>query len=116
MLLQKARKALGNLATENAQAVATTRSLTTQLTELQSKKMKKKVSVDPNSQFANIETIKAAMEEAEARERVVQAKEAAERAKFNARQAIIGEAEAEKAAVSTSRAMEKAAMDACMFS
>ena len=66
--------------------------------ELRAKK-KRKVTVDPNSLFANIETIKRSVDEAAKAEELVKEREPA------------GEAEA----LQVSRALEQAKMESCMF-
>jgi hypothetical protein len=62
-MLQKAKKALGQLTNEQAKLQAANRRLENQL-ELQSKKQKSKISVDPSTLFANVDRIKQALEEA----------------------------------------------------
>ncbi|KAI5777708.1 hypothetical protein EDC01DRAFT_782444 [Geopyxis carbonaria] len=110
VVIQKAAKALAKLTTQNARlATATNRSLRTQLEDLKSKTTKKKIAVDKNSQFANIETIKLAMNEAQTKEKAVKAKELA-------RMSRITEEDAAKEAAKVSKELDQAQMDACMFS
>ena len=97
-VLQKASKAIGKLAAEQALTKASNRQLRAQLEELQAKR-KRKVAVDPNSQFTNIETIKQSMDEAANSEELAKEKEPA--------------AEAED--LRASRALEQAKMEFCMF-
>jgi predicted ribosome quality control (RQC) complex YloA/Tae2 family protein len=63
-ILQKAKKALGQLTAEQAKLQAANGRLKNQLEELKSKKRKKKITVDPNTLFANVDGIKKALEEA----------------------------------------------------
>jgi hypothetical protein len=61
--LQKAKKALGQLAAEQAKLNAANRRLENQLEELKSKKRKTKITIDPNTLFAHVDRIKQALEE-----------------------------------------------------
>ena len=97
-MLHKASKAIGKLTAEQALAEANNRQLQVQLEELRAKK-KRTVTVDPNSLFANIETIKQSMDEAAKVGELAKEKEHA------------GEAEALRA----SRALEQMKMESCMF-
>jgi hypothetical protein len=64
VILHKASKAIGRLTTKQALTEACNRKLQSQLEELQSRQRKKKITVDPNSLFANVDAIKLAMDEA----------------------------------------------------
>ncbi len=64
--LPKTKKALGELFAQQASNEATIRALNSQLQDLKGKQVKTKVVVDPDSQFANIEAIVKAQQEAEA--------------------------------------------------
>jgi hypothetical protein len=62
-ILQKTKKALG-LTSKKAKLQAANRRLEHQLGGLQSKKRKSKITVDPNTLFANVDRIKQALEQA----------------------------------------------------
>jgi len=68
MAFQKSSKALRNATTIAANFLAEKRPLEMRIKELESKRKKKKVAADLNSQFANVENIKLAIEEAKATE------------------------------------------------
>ena len=67
-VLQKASKAVVNLTATHALLETSNRQLQVQLEELQAKKVKK-IAADPNTLFANVETIKRAMDETATREK-----------------------------------------------
>ena len=89
---------IGRLTEEQALTEASNRQLQVQLEELQAKK-KRKVTVAPNSLFANIETIKWSVDKAAKAEELAKEREP------------VGEAEA----LQVSRALEQAKMESCMF-
>ena len=97
-VLQKASEAIGKLTAEHALTEANNRQLQVQLEELWAKK-KRKATVDPNSLFANIETVQQPMDQAAKVGELAKEKERA------------GEAEALRA----SRALEQIKMESCTF-
>ena len=66
--MQKTSKLIGELNAKQAVMQATIHKLSSQLESFHSAKVKKRVQLDPNSKFANIEKIKAAIEEVAALE------------------------------------------------
>ena len=65
MVLQKVSRQLERLTVEAAYKDAQIYSLESQLKDLKGPKIRKRVAVDPNTKFANIDSIKQAIEEAE---------------------------------------------------
>jgi hypothetical protein len=112
-VFQKAQKALGEATAQHATLHAKNRRLHLRIEELESKRKKKKVIMDPNTVFANVESIKRSLEEAE-RARVVQE---AEKARIAEKKALAKakEPSAEEEASRTSRALQRAQMEACIF-
>jgi len=80
-LVNKTSKAFSHLTTQHAFIQASNQQLQQQLKELEDKRKKRKVPVDPNLQFVNIESIKQAMEEAALQEARIQARKPEEEAK-----------------------------------
>jgi hypothetical protein len=74
-VLQKAGKAIGQLKAQQAIQEALIHKQEAHLETLRSQKAKKKVAVDPNNRFANIEMIKKAMDEAKEQEARIQARQ-----------------------------------------
>ena len=105
-VLQTASKAIGNSTATQALLETSNCRLQVQLEELQAKETKKRVAVDPNTLFANVETIKRAMDEVATRE-----KERAQTLAEEKEKGPVAEAEAQK----TSHALEKAKMESCML-
>lgn len=97
MAFQKASKALGNITTIAAKLQAEKRSLEMSVEELESKRKMKKLTVDLNSQFANVENIKRAIEEAKAAE------------------ARAARRQPEEELKRVSRKLEQSNMESCMF-
>lgn len=112
-VLYKVQKALGQVTAEQAILQATNRRLQFQIKELESKKKKKKVTLDPNTIFANVESIKHSLEEAEQARIVAEAgkvKIAERKPQKKAKEPL-----AEEEALRTSKALQKTRMEACMF-
>jgi len=109
-VFQKAQKALWEATARHGILHATNKHLQQQLTELESKKKKGKVILDPNTIFANVESIKPSLEEAEK----VRIAGEAEKARIAAR-AKEKEPSSEEAALRTSRNLQRAQMESCMF-
>jgi predicted ribosome quality control (RQC) complex YloA/Tae2 family protein len=63
-IMQKAKKALGQFTSEQTKLQAANQRLEHQLEELQNKKRKSKITVDPNTLVANVDRIKQALEQA----------------------------------------------------
>ncbi|KAG0644788.1 hypothetical protein HOY80DRAFT_1090377 [Tuber brumale] len=80
-VLNTTSKAFSHLTTQHTFIQASNQQLQQQLKELEDKRKKKKVSVDPNLQFVNIESIKQAMEEVAVQEARIQAKKPEEEAR-----------------------------------
>ena len=98
---------------EQAKLVAENRRLQLQVEDLQSKKKKKKVALDPNTVFANVEVIKRSLEEAEqmrVREEMQKAKTAEKKANAKAK-VPLAEAEASR----TSLLLQRTQMEEYMF-
>ena len=74
-LLQKVSRQLKRLTVEAAYKDAQIYSLQLQLEDLKGPKICKRVAVDPNTKFANIDSIRQAIEEAEEAEAKIRAKE-----------------------------------------
>jgi hypothetical protein len=68
LVIQKAGKAIGRLNAIQAGHEATIQRQKAEIESLQAKKPRKRITVDPNSRFANIESIKKALDEAAALE------------------------------------------------
>jgi hypothetical protein len=83
-ILRKAGKRIGQLAAQNAVSESKIRSLEAQLEELRGPKTRKRVVVDPNTKFANIDAIKKAMDEATEQEARIKAREPEKEAKKTA--------------------------------
>jgi len=64
-IFQKAQQALGKVTAQYDLLHATNQHLQLQLNELESKKKKRKVILDPNTMFTNVESIKKSLEKAE---------------------------------------------------
>ena len=75
MLLQKVSQQLERLAVEAAYKDAQIYSLQSQLEDLKGPKIRKRVAVDLNTKFANIDSIEQAIEEAEEKEAQIRTKE-----------------------------------------
>jgi hypothetical protein len=84
-ILRKAGKRIGQLAAQNAVSESKIRSLEAQLEELRGPKTRKRVVVDPNTKFANIDAIKKAMDEATEQEARIKARESEKEAKKDGR-------------------------------
>ena len=65
-IVRKAGKRIGQLTAQNAVSESKIHSLESQIEELRGPKTRKRVAVDPNTRFANIDAIKKAMDEAAA--------------------------------------------------
>ena len=83
--MRKAGKRIGQLAAQNAVSESKIRSLEAQLEELRGPKTRKRVVVDPNTKFANIDAIKKAMDEATEQEARIKAREPEKEAKKDGR-------------------------------
>jgi len=83
-ILGKAGKRIGQLAAQNAVSESKIHSLEAQLEELRGPKTRKRVVVDPNTKFANIDAIKKAMDEATEQEARIKAREPEKEAKKTA--------------------------------
>ena len=79
MLLQKVSRQFERLTVEPAYKDAQIYSLQSQLKDLKGPKIRRRVAVDPNTKFANIDSIKQAVEEAEEIEDKIRAKESKSR-------------------------------------
>ncbi|KAG0636260.1 hypothetical protein HOY80DRAFT_1055092 [Tuber brumale] len=112
-VFQKAQKALREAAVRASILYATNERLRIQIDQLESKKKKRKVILDPNTIFANVESIKRSLEEAEK----ARGEAEAEKAKIAEKkaQAKAKEPSLEEAALRTSRNLQKAQMESCMF-
>ena len=75
MVLQKVSRQLKRLTVEAAYKDAQIYSLQLQLKDLKGPKRRRRVAVDPNTKFTNIDSIKQAIEEAEEKEAKIRAKE-----------------------------------------
>jgi hypothetical protein len=84
-ILRKAGKRIGQLAAQNAVSESKIRSLEAQLEELRGPKTRKRVVVDPNTKFANIDAIKKAMDEATEQGARIKAREPEKEAKKDGR-------------------------------
>jgi len=80
-LLNKTSKAFSCLTTQHALIQASNQQLRQQIKDLKDKRKKRKVQVDPNLQFVNIESITQAMEEAAVQEARIQARKPQEEAR-----------------------------------
>ncbi|KAG0634859.1 hypothetical protein HOY80DRAFT_1096172 [Tuber brumale] len=80
-LLNKTSQAFSNLITQHAFSQALNQQLQQRLKEWEDNRKKKKVPVDPNLQFVNIESIKQAMEEVAELAARIQAKKPEEEAR-----------------------------------
>jgi len=91
----------------------TNKHLQQQLTGLESKKKKRKVILDPNTIFANVESIKRSLQKAEK----VRIAGEAEKARIAEKKAWAKEKEpsSEEAALRTSRNLQRAQMESCIF-
>ena len=112
-VFQKAQKALGEATAHHGILHATNKRLQQQLTKLESKEKKSKVILDPNTIFANVESIKRLLEEAEK----VQIAGEAEKARIAEKKtrAKKKEPSSEEAALRTSRNLQREQMESCMF-
>jgi hypothetical protein len=108
--LQKAEKARGQLTSQQAKLQATNRRLEHQLEELKSKKRKTKITVDPNTLFANVDRIKQALEQASKAK--VEA-EAQKPQQIATKATTLGQREEELRRASDK--LEKAKIESCMF-
>lgn len=82
--LQKAGKVVEELIMENVKKETVLRGLESRLEGLQSKQAKKKITVDPNNQFARVEEIKQALDQAKS----AQAQQAEKEAEQEAQRAV----------------------------
>ena len=80
-ILRKAGKRIGQLTAQNAASESKIHSLESQTEELRGPKTRKRVAVDPNTRFANIDAIKKAMDEAAEQEARIKAREPEKEAK-----------------------------------
>lgn len=112
-VFQKTQKALGKVTAQYGLLHATNQRLQLQLNELERKKKKRKIILDPNTMFANVESIKKSLEEAEKARREAEM----EKARIADKRALAKakEPSAEATASSTSRTLQKAQMESCMF-
>jgi hypothetical protein len=83
-ILRKAGKRIGQLTAQNAVSEGKIYSLESHIEELRGPKTRKRVVVDPNTKFANIDTIKRAMDEAAEQEARIKAREPEKEAKKTA--------------------------------
>jgi hypothetical protein len=83
-ILRKAGKRIGQLVAQNAVSESKIHSLEAQLEELRGPKTRKRVVVDPNTKFANIDAIMKAMDEAAEQEARIKAREPEKEAKKTA--------------------------------
>ena len=74
-MLKKAGKRIGQLSAQNSVCQSTIHSLESKIEELQGPKSGKRVVVDPNTRFANMDAIKKAMDEAAEKEAQIKARE-----------------------------------------
>jgi hypothetical protein len=81
VILRKAGKRIGQLTAQNAVSESKIHSLESQIEELRGPKTRKRVAVDPNTRFANIDAIKKAMDEAAEQEARIKAREPEKEAK-----------------------------------
>ena len=83
-ILKKAGKRIGQLTAQNAASESKIYSLESQIKELRGPKTRKRVAVDPNTRFANIDAIKKAIDEAAEQEARIKAREPEKEAKKTA--------------------------------
>jgi hypothetical protein len=83
-ILKKAGKRIRKLAAQNTACESKIYSLESQIKELRGPKTRKRVVVDPNTRFANIDAIKKAMNEATEQEERIKARQPEKEAKRTA--------------------------------
>ena len=82
--MKKAGKRIGQLSVQNAVYESKIHNLESQIEELRGPKSRKRVVLDPNTRFANIDAIKKAMDEAAEQEAQIKAREPEKEAKRTA--------------------------------